>query len=992
MLPRAGLWLVMVAVAGLAAPAAFGQTPSGVEPRWVADPSGTPESSPVTAPPQAAPAGQAQTTAPAEAVEARSSRLARAAGAAAESAPPARDTPPNFDFEEAMVDDRIGFIERRLTESLSRVESLLGTIELGVLKLQKQTLAFRRELESVRAALATQERLTAQDMRNKQRLVDLVERYGAGDWVARHIKVELEKFHHRGQGSAAGATGEESLRRRLREYRQVLFELGTLLFRADSDARDRMRALAAERPAQRESAELERILKERRDALQAQERVLDALADYATRLADLKRERENELESLYTFVLGKMLWLQNREPVGLLPPNWNLLAQALDGGVALLARAHRLFQSERRMSQSRFATSYGPWVAAALLFGLIPWLALRTGRLLARRLAVQRARGREAPAHRVALLLAVQCAVWPACIVLITLAAPRFGLLQSGALGPVAAEAARLAALILWAGLFGKAVFDPDGHGQRRWGLTPAAGRVLRIAVVTGAVSAFVLLVPRHLLLNAPGDDVAASLALARLLMIAFSLVALALLAVGGRRRGVLMQAVLGESRAQEGFLWSVWPLVHVLVVAVLAGTIALNLTGYQYASQFLWQRIMTSGLLGLAALLLSFYLKGAARAAWKGVTAGRGEPVSEGPVSGGRLGIPLRALVDLPLALLTAVALLEVWGFSVSEFLGTPAGEVALARAALMALVIAAGVALVKLSNATVLSLLRPRVLDRVGSREAGRKLQTLAPLAQTSVKLLVVLVGALLILQLVGVETGPLLAGVGIFGLAVGFAAQSLIKDVINGLFILTEGSVGAGDVVDVGGVTGVVEKVTLRSVRIRDLGGNVHFVPNSTIEQVENKTKDYSRYVLDVGVAYREDTDDVVAVMREVDEALRQDPQFRWDMLEPIEILGVDRFEDSAVIVRARLKTRPSRQWSIGREYNRRLKKAFDQRGIEIPFPYRTVVWGETKEGQLPLRVESRGSAPATAAVASQTREARETQEQEETHGTKQRETEP
>lgn len=905
-----------------------------------------------------------------------------------------RATPPNIDFEEAMVNDRIGFIERRLTESRSRVESLLSTIELGVLKVQKATLAFRRELESVRAELAEQERLTAQDMRNKERLVDLVERYGAGDWVARHIKVELEKFRHRGQRTAAGSTDEESLRQRLREYRQALFELGTLLFRVDSDARDYARALAAETPSAAASAELQRVLAERKAALQAQERVLDALADYATRLADRKRAREDELESLYTFVLGKMLWLRNREPVGLLPPNGALFAQAVDGGVALFSRVHRLFHLERQIIQGRFASSYWPWIAVALVFGLIPWLALRTGGFLRGRLAEHRARGGDAPAHRGLLLLALHGAVWPVYLVLVTLALPQLGLSQNDSLGPVVAETVRLAALILWAGLFGEAVFCPNGHGERRWGLTPEAARVLRAAVLTGCVAAFVLLLPRYVLLNAPGEDVAASLALARLLMIAFSLLVLVLVAVGCRRRGALMRAVLGRSRQQEGFLWSVWPLVQLLVVAVLGGTIALNLTGYQYASQFIWQRIMWSGLLTLAALLLSFYVKGAARALWQGVVGERGISGSGNAPAGGGLGGALRVLVDLPLAILAAIALLEVWGFSVSEFLSTPAGKTALARAALIALVIAAGIALVRLSNATVLSLLRPRVLDRVGSRETGRKLQTLAPLAQTSVKLLVVLVGALLILQLVGVETGPLLAGVGIFGLAVGFAAQSLIKDIINGLFILTEGSVGAGDVVDVGGVTGVVEKVTLRSVRIRDLSGNVHFVPNSTIEHVENMTKDFSRYLLDVGVGYREDTDEVVAVMKEVDESMRQDPDFRWDMLEPIEIMGVDRFEDSAVIVRARLKTRPIQQWRIGREYNRRLKKAFDERGIEIPFPHRTVYWGETKQGQLPLQVESRPGDRASAPAAPEGPEAGEKQpkEQEETLGTKQLETEP
>ena len=430
--------------------------------------------------------------------------------------------------------------------------------------------------------------------------------------------------------------------------------------------------------------------------------------------------------------------------------------------------------------------------------------------------------------------------------------------------------------------------------------------------------------------------------------MITFVLIVLMLVAVVCNRRGSVVPAVFHRSRLNEGFVWLVWPLVHLLAISVLVGIVILNVAGYQYASEFVWQRIVGTGLLVIGALLISFYVKHIVRLLWK--------KAADSPV-GERRGGLLRVAVDLPLFILAAGVLLEVWGLSVVEFVGTPAGAVLLSRMTLIALVILGGIALVRFSKATLLSLLRSKILDRVRSRDAGRRLQTLAPLVHTSVKLLVVLAGALLILQLVGVETGPLLAGVGIFGLAVGFAAQSLIKDIINGLFMLTEGSVDAGDVVDVGGVCGVVEKVTLRSVRIRDLSGNVHFVPNSTIEHVVNLTKDYSRYLMDVGVGYRENTDEVVAIMKQVDEYMRMDPRFRGDMLEPIEIMGVDRFEDSAVIIRARLKTRPSLQWKLGREYNRRLKKAFDEQGIEIPFPHRTVYWGETKQGQLPLQVETR-----------------------------------
>ena len=245
---------------------------------------------------------------------------------------------------------------------------------------------------------------------------------------------------------------------------------------------------------------------------------------------------------------------------------------------------------------------------------------------------------------------------------------------------------------------------------------------------------------------------------------------------------------------------------------------------------------------------------------------------------------------------------------------------------------------------------------------REAGRKLKTLAPLVQTVIRVMAIFIAALVILEQLGVDTGPVLAGVGIFGLAVGFASQSLIKDVINGLFILFEDSLSVGDVVTLRGIGGQVEKFTLRAVTLRDLSGNVHVIPNSSFDMVTNFTKDYSRYLLDVGVAYREDVDTVISTLREIDEEMRHDPEYGRDMLGSLEVLGVDRFEDSAVIIRARLTTRPIQQWRVGREFNRRMKKVFDERGIEIPFPHRTLYWGVPKEkSQPPIHVAMENHKP-------------------------------
>ena len=239
----------------------------------------------------------------------------------------------------------------------------------------------------------------------------------------------------------------------------------------------------------------------------------------------------------------------------------------------------------------------------------------------------------------------------------------------------------------------------------------------------------------------------------------------------------------------------------------------------------------------------------------------------------------------------------------------------------------------------------------------ERAKRTETLKSTIKSLVNIVLFSIAMVIILGQLGIAIGPILAAAGVLGLAVGFGAQSLVRDVINGFFILLDDQIRVGDVVQIAGTGGLVEKVTLRLVVLRDLAGNVHFVRNGSIDVVTNMTKDYSRYVFDIGVAYREDVDEVISVIRSVDEELRGDPAFGESILEPIEILGLDEFADSAIIIKARTKTRPIKQWEIGREFNRRLKRAFDQRGIEIPFPHVTLYMGQDKTGIAPaLRVRS------------------------------------
>jgi small conductance mechanosensitive channel len=238
----------------------------------------------------------------------------------------------------------------------------------------------------------------------------------------------------------------------------------------------------------------------------------------------------------------------------------------------------------------------------------------------------------------------------------------------------------------------------------------------------------------------------------------------------------------------------------------------------------------------------------------------------------------------------------------------------------------------------------------------EIEKRLDTLLGIMRSIIKIIAWAMIIMLFLRKIGIDIAPIIAGAGIVGLAFGFGAQELVRDFISGFFVLLENQIREGDVAIVNGTGGLVEHVGLRTIVLRDLSGVVHVFQNGKINTLSNMTKKWSGMVLDIGVAYKEDTDKVVEVIKQVAEVLRADPNFKNKILEPIEIFGVDEFADSAVIIKARFKTKPIEQWAVGREYRRRLKKAFDEQGIEIPFPHRTVYWGEEIK---PLQLKTEAS---------------------------------
>ncbi|HEV7372455.1 mechanosensitive ion channel domain-containing protein [Arenibaculum sp.] len=289
---------------------------------------------------------------------------------------------------------------------------------------------------------------------------------------------------------------------------------------------------------------------------------------------------------------------------------------------------------------------------------------------------------------------------------------------------------------------------------------------------------------------------------------------------------------------------------------------------------------------------------------------------------------------------LIALLAVLDAWGLDGFGWIETPFGARLLSSLFSIMLVLVIAVLAWEVVSNMIERYLTGRGADG-GTVQRSARVRTLLPLLRNAFLVVLVAVVVLILLSEIGLDIAPLLAGAGVIGLAVGFGSQTLVKDVITGMFILFEDTISVGDVVDVGnGHSGVVEAISIRTIRLRDLTGTVHAVPFSQVASVKNLTKDFSFYVFDISIAYDEDSDRVVDIVRELGGELQQDPVFSGLILEPIEVLGVDRFADSAVIIKARFKTRPSQQWGVGREFNRRLKKRFDERGVEIPFPQRTV----------------------------------------------------
>lgn len=245
---------------------------------------------------------------------------------------------------------------------------------------------------------------------------------------------------------------------------------------------------------------------------------------------------------------------------------------------------------------------------------------------------------------------------------------------------------------------------------------------------------------------------------------------------------------------------------------------------------------------------------------------------------------------------------------------------------------------------------LIHATLRNRTESLEDIKRIDTLVRVARYAASAIIFILAAGLALSVLGISVAPLLATAGVAGIAIGFGAQTLVKDLFSGFFVLLENQIRVGDVVSIAGRDGAVEEVTLRYVRLRDYAGDVHFVPNGEITVVTSRSREFAHAVLDVGVHYRDDVDDMFELMRAVAAEMREDTNYAPKILDDLEIAGVQDWNASAVTLRARIKTLPLAQWEVRREFLRRLKARFDAAGHEIPYPQVTLSLARETEAVL------------------------------------------
>lgn len=407
--------------------------------------------------------------------------------------------------------------------------------------------------------------------------------------------------------------------------------------------------------------------------------------------------------------------------------------------------------------------------------------------------------------------------------------------------------------------------------------------------------------------------------------------------------RGAPREGAGGGLHLLRARLADIWHVLALVYVAAIYAVWALRLRGG-------FEFILRASVVSVAVLVVAKLLASGGEGLLQRFFAIGPDLRRRFPALEARAGRYLPVLTTALRTVVYAVAvliLLQAWGAGSFGWLSSEVGRRVVGGLATIALTVVVALLVWEAVSMLIEYYLAKQATDRRAQHRRARA-RTLLPLVRRTFAIVLGAIVAFTLLAEFGVNIAPLLAGAGVVGIAVGFGAQTLVKDMITGFNIILEDIVAVGDVVTIGGESGVVESLSIRSIQLRDTNGAVHTIPFSEVTKVVNMTKDYAYAVFNIAIGYREDVDRVVEVVSALGAELQADAEFSPDILEPLETAGIDRFGEFAVILNTRIKTLPGRQWAVAREFNRRLKRRFDELGIEIPFPTRTVYVGSDKEG--------------------------------------------
>jgi small conductance mechanosensitive channel len=392
----------------------------------------------------------------------------------------------------------------------------------------------------------------------------------------------------------------------------------------------------------------------------------------------------------------------------------------------------------------------------------------------------------------------------------------------------------------------------------------------------------------------------------------------------------------------------------HLLAIAYFSLVLILTFTRPEDALPF----VLLATLQSLGALVLGLLLS-----TLLGQTLGRRLTLSDElkhklPLLESRINSYLpNALYFLRGVLLVLVVMLMLtsWGvFDLGAWFASETGRLLVGKVIAIAVILTVAFA----AWVALASMIEHKLNPETGTGEPSPRIKTLLALFRNAAAITLITMTGMVVLSEIGINIGPLIAGAGVLGLAIGFGSQKLVQDIITGVFIQLENAMNTGDIVTVAGITGTAERLSIRSVGIRDLNGTYHLIPFSSVDTVSNYMRDFGYHVGIYGIAYRESIDEAIIHLKNAFEELTTNEEIKPKLLEPIEISGVTALADSSVNIRVRIKTTPGDQFSVGRAYNRLVKIHFDNAGIEIPFPHTTVYFGQEKDGSAPaanLRLE-------------------------------------